>query len=246
MDTLPEETLQTLSQDQPFCFECHRERACFNHCCHDMCQFLYPYDILRLKKRLKMNSADFLTAYCILYDGESSGLPVVSFKLDPNREQACPFLTESGCHVYDDRPASCRIFPLARGLVRNRATGRIQAHYARIPDPSCQGFASEKTQTLKDWLTDQDLHRYNHMNDAMMMLISLKNRLLPGPLQPHEKEIFITGCYDLDGFDRKIYASGQLTGLFPEERLLSAETHDEERLLLALDWVRHRIFGKAV
>ncbi|TWI66029.1 hypothetical protein LZ24_02940 [Desulfobotulus alkaliphilus] len=246
MNENPSDCLQPINPDHPLCFDCHEGLPCFNQCCHDICQLLYPYDILRLKKNLCMKASDFLSAYCIIHDGEGSGLPVVSFRLDKANHQACPFLTKEGCRVYEDRPASCRIFPLARGLVRDRATGNLQTHYARIPDPLCKGFESKKTNTLKEWIASQDMAIYDLMNDAMMPLISLKNRLMPGPLQPDHKNIFILGCYNLDDFRTRIYESGELRGIFPDQRLAAAENSDEELLLLAMDWVRHRLFGAAL
>ncbi|MDY0163688.1 YkgJ family cysteine cluster protein [Desulfobotulus sp.] len=245
MTQTPEDSFLPIDPGAAICFSCHAERSCFNHCCHDISQVLYPYDILRLKNHLALSSSAFLATYCTVSDGESTALPVVTFKLDAGHDWACPFVNDEGCRVYPDRPASCRIFPFARGLVRDRATGRITEHYARIPDPQCQGFTEPHSLPFAQWLGGQELATYNEMNDAMMPLISLKNRLRPGPLEPWEKEIFITGCYDLDGFRDGAFRSGQLVDLFPEERLLAAEKHEEKLLLLALEWVRFRLFGKS-
>ncbi|TYT76315.1 YkgJ family cysteine cluster protein [Desulfobotulus mexicanus] len=239
-------SLQPIAPDQLLCFDCHAGQPCFNQCCRDISQFLYPYDILRLKKNLNIKTSDFLASYCTIHDGESSGLPVVSLKLDESNQHACPFLGENGCCVYEDRPAACRIFPLARGLVRDRATGSLQAHYARIPDPVCKGFESKKNNTLKEWIASQEMEIYDRMNDAMMPLISLKNRLMPGALQPEQRHIFILGCYNLDDFRKAVYESGELQGIFPHQRLTGAENSEEELLLLAMDWVRHRLFGTAL
>ncbi|MCW7755165.1 YkgJ family cysteine cluster protein [Desulfobotulus sp. H1] len=244
MNSSQDTCLQPIELDAHFCFHCHPELSCFNLCCHDLIQFLYPYDILRLKKHLATSSTDFLKAYCLIYDGESSGLPVVSLKPDPNRQHACPFLCETGCIVYEDRPASCRIFPLARGLVRNRISGCIEERYARIPDPLCKGFESDQSIHLKDWLASQDMDKFNRMNDAMMPLISLKNQLRPGPLPLREREIFITGCYDLDRFRKKHYETGALTDLFSKKQLMHAADSDEALLLLGMDWVRIQLFGE--
>ena len=49
--------------DEVFRFACSPGVACFNACCRDLNQSLYPYDILRLKKRLKLPSGEFLERY---------------------------------------------------------------------------------------------------------------------------------------------------------------------------------------
>ncbi|RUA03022.1 MAG: YkgJ family cysteine cluster protein, partial [Deltaproteobacteria bacterium] len=49
-----------LSTKDTFIFHCHPEISCFNGCCRDLNQFLYPYDILRLTGHLKLHSSQFL------------------------------------------------------------------------------------------------------------------------------------------------------------------------------------------
>jgi hypothetical protein len=46
--------LQPIEPDEQFRFACSPGVACFNACCRDLNQSLFPYDILRLKKRLKL------------------------------------------------------------------------------------------------------------------------------------------------------------------------------------------------
>ena len=43
-----------------FRFACHPEVPCFMVCCRKLTLPLYPYDIIMLKKRLAIHSADFL------------------------------------------------------------------------------------------------------------------------------------------------------------------------------------------
>lgn len=244
MENLEKDELQPLAPDEPFCFECHAGLSCFNHCCHDMSQVLYPFDILMLKNYLGLSSSEFLKQYCEIHDGKTSGFPVVTFKLNSRENWACPFVGETGCKVYEARPASCRIFPLARGLSRDRANGKLQEHYARIPDPACRGFESRQTVSMTEWLKSQDVPLYNHMNDAMMPLITLKNQLMPGALEKKEREIFIMGCYDMDGFREWVLDIGELSDIFPSDRIMEAYEDEKALLLLALEWVRYRLFGK--
>ncbi|MEZ4604032.1 MAG: YkgJ family cysteine cluster protein [Desulfobacterales bacterium] len=38
----------------------------------------------------------------------------------------CPFVTADGCRVYQNRPSSCRMYPLIRVVRRARADGGKQ------------------------------------------------------------------------------------------------------------------------
>jgi Fe-S-cluster containining protein len=113
--------------DHPFTFSCNPGVGCFNSCCSDVNQFLYPYDIIRLKNALGMSSSVFLDTYTVIYSGDTTGLPIVSFKTKPENGNACPFVTEMGCGVYENRPASCRTFPLARAISRSARQGKSRS-----------------------------------------------------------------------------------------------------------------------
>jgi hypothetical protein len=53
-------------------------------------------------------------------------------------------------------------------------------------------------------MRDQGLEPYNRFNDLFLEMISLKNRLIPGPLTPEPESLFYTALYDLDSFRNKI------------------------------------------
>ena len=50
-----------LNLDSEFQFHCHKGIACFNACCKNIDIQMTPYDIVRLKQRLEMNSSEFLS-----------------------------------------------------------------------------------------------------------------------------------------------------------------------------------------
>ena len=54
-----------MSLDDSFVFQCHQKLACFTHCCQDVSIVLTPYDVLRLKKALGIDSSEFLQRYTI-------------------------------------------------------------------------------------------------------------------------------------------------------------------------------------
>ena len=229
-----------LENQQTFRFTCAPEVPCFNACCRDLNQVLTPYDVLCLKNHLGMTSTDFLATYTQMSTGPESGLPVISLRFDDDQDLACPFVTAAGCRVYSARPASCRTYPLARGVSRDRKTGRLCEHWAVIREPHCQGFENGPPQTVSQWVDDQQIAAHNRMNDRMLELISAKNRLRPGILPPSEANRVYTALYDLDAFRRDVQAqiADQGTIRLPE----GADIDDEKLLCFAMDWVCKQIF----
>ncbi len=231
--------------DETFAFSCNDKVSCFNQCCIDVNQFLYPYDIIRLKNFLGITSGEFLDKYVIIYSGDTTGLPVVSLKTTISDGHACPFVTEKGCSVYEDRPASCRIFPLARAISRSRETGEITEHYALIKDPVCQGFETTVKIKVRDWIDTQAIMEYNRLNDKMIELISMKHQIMPGPLEGENKEKFVLACYDIDTFRTEILDNGLIKESDFEDGIFEQIKMDDALLLEeGMKWVHRQLFGK--
>ena len=231
--------------DDQFRFACSPGVACFNECCRDLNQFLYPYDILRLKKRLGLSSSEFLERYTIQHIGPETGLPVVALKAADDERLTCPFVTEKGCRVYPDRPASCRTYPLVRAISRCRQTGRITERFMLLNEPHCLGFDEPAEQTVRQWIKDQDTEVYNHINDHLMEIISLKSRLRPGPLDLKSQQLFYTALYDLDNFRNQVFNHNLLDDFdVHPEKLAAAGTNDTALLEVAMAWVKRVLFNK--
>ncbi|MCD4721486.1 MAG: YkgJ family cysteine cluster protein [Desulfobacula sp.] len=225
-------------------FNCNFENECFNDCCRDLNQALTPYDVLRLKNNLGISSQDFLKTYTFLHYGPGSGLPVIEFKPNPGTGYACPFVTPEGCSVYEDRPGSCRMYPLARAIARSRQTGEITQYFALIEESHCKGFGKKTGQTVKEWLKGQDVDKHNKENDRLMELISLKNRIIPGKLEGAQSDMFYLGLYDLDEFRAQIIGKDLLKEFsLPEDLLKKIKTDDEALLNFGVDWVKFMLFG---
>ena len=233
-----------VSLNDTFKFSCSKNVPCFNECCRDLNQFLTPYDILRLKNRLGMPSGIFLERYTTQHTGPKSGLPVITLKADHAAELKCPFVTPSGCSVYEDRPSSCRTYPLARVVSRSRERSVITEQYMLLREPHCLGFNQEQTWSVQKWIEDQGIAIYNEMNDMLMEIISLKNRLMPGRLDIRSRHIFHMACYDLNAFKSHIFDKGILDGLNLSSDTLDAVKNDDVALLkLGLKWAKETLFG---
>ena len=112
-----------LGPDDTFKFSCHPGVSCFNHCCHDVNIFLSPYDVLRVRKRLGMGSAEFLQKHTLMPVQKDMKTPVVVLKMNDDDEKTCPFLEDRGCGVYTDRPWPCRMYPLGLAAQKDTADG---------------------------------------------------------------------------------------------------------------------------
>jgi Fe-S-cluster containining protein len=236
--------LVPIAADESFCFACSPEVPCFNACCRDLNQFLTPYDILRLKNHLKLSSSDFLARYASRHMGPESGLPIVTLRTDPTDQLRCPFVTPEGCRVYENRPCSCRTYPLVRTIARSRQTGETTEHFMLLNEPHCRGFEHGNTQTVREWLRAQDTGVYNEINDMLLEIISLKNQLRPGRLDVQSGYLFYTALYDLDNFRSKIMDSGLLQTFNPDAASLDSAIEDDGALLaLGMQWIKHVLFG---
>ncbi len=233
---LPDDTLQ---------FNCTKAVSCFNECCRDLNQFLTPYDILRLKNHLDLSSTQFLEKYTSQHTGPETGLPIITLKPRYDDHLRCPFVTLQGCRVYPDRPSSCRTYPLSRIATRSRSNGNISERYMLVQEPHCHGFQQTKTQRIKDWIKAQGLEPYNQMNDRLMEIISLKNRLHPKALNLAAQQLFYLALYDLDNFRGQIFTNDLLNGFITEPESLEAIRSDDVALLkLALKWVKAKLFSQ--
>jgi hypothetical protein len=232
-----------ISPDTPFRFACSPEVACFNECCRDLNQFLYPYDILRLKKRLGLSSSEFLKRYTTQHVGPESGLPVVALKASDAERLTCPFVTPSGCRIYPDRPASCRTYPLARAISCNRESGQVTEHFMLLKEPHCLGFNAPQSQTARQWIDDQQIEIYNHFNDQLLEIIGLKNQLRPGPLDPKLRQLFYEALYDLDRFRTQLFKNQLLDQIDVDpQKLADAETDDTALLEVGMAYVKQVLF----
>lgn len=231
--------------DDPMGFGCGASNPCFNECCRDLNQALTPYDLLRMKNALGMDSAAFLREFTSLHYGPESGLPIITFKPNPATGHACPLVREEGCSVYDDRPASCRMYPLARAIARDRQSGRIREFFARIEEDHCKGFGSGSGQTVAQWLAGQKVADHNRENDKLMALIALKNQIRPGQLEGAEADKFYMALYDLDTFREKIREENLLQGIEVATQVMDQIMADDLALLdFGIAWIKYELFGR--
>jgi len=216
--------------DDLFRFSCHRDLACFKRCCRDVNIFLTPYDVLRMRKNLGLSSEEFLDRYTTVVVPEETGLPVVMLKMAEGPEKACPFLAESGCRIYADRPWSCRMAPLD-------IAG--EGEYRFIFEPSqCLGRGEAREWTVGDWLKDQGLDVYDRVEAPFRDFTSrlkLPGGKVPGP---EVGRMFYMALYDLDRFRKFVFGSRFLDAFdLPAGLVEQIKTDDLALLQLGVTWL---------
>jgi Fe-S-cluster containining protein len=235
--------LVPIGLEETFQFACSPGVACFNACCRNLNQFLYPYDILRLKKALGLSSGAFLKRYTYRHIGAESGLPIVSLASADAKRLTCPFVTTAGCRVYSARPSSCRMYPLVRVICRNRATGEMSERFMLLKEPHCLGSGESKAQTVRQWIKNQEVESDNLINDKLMEIISLKRQRLPGPLDLKSRRLFYSALYDLDNFRNRLFNNNLLNHFEVDPRKRTAARTDDRALLeIAIEWVKQMLF----
>jgi len=234
-----------ISLKETFCFACHPAVPCFNECCRDLNQFLTPYDILRLKTHLGLTSRQFLERYTSQHVGPESGLPIITLEPGDPQNLTCPFVIPRGCSVYENRPSSCRTYPLMRGIARCRQTGTMTEQFMVLKETHCRGFDRGRSQTVQQWIDGQQIADYNDINDKLMHIISLKNSRKPGVLGLKERHLFFTALYDLDVFRSQITDNGILADGNLDPALVDKALADDLALLeIGMMWVEKVLFDQ--
>ncbi|MGD2270189.1 MAG: YkgJ family cysteine cluster protein [Desulfobacterales bacterium] len=235
-----------LKPQDTFSFRCYPGIACFNHCCRNLNLFLYPYDVIRLKNNLRITSGQFLDRYVDILLRQSNFFPAVLMRMSDKTEKTCPFLEDSGCLVYPDRPDTCRTFPVEQGIkydARQNKYSRIQ--FFRPPD-FCLGQHEDKVWTPETWAQDQRAVLYNEMTVKWAELKGLFREDpwgAEGPQGPKAKMAFMA-TYNIDRFRDFVFNSSFLKRCkFTKEEVKKLATDDVELLKLAFDWVRFFVWG---
>jgi hypothetical protein len=207
--------------------------------------YLYPYDIIRMKRRLHMDSDAFLARHTLSAIRDNPFFPSVMLKMAEGPEKPCPFLTAEGCGIYEDRPSSCRTYPLERGVTRMDRLGRREEYYFLQKDAHCLGHREEKEWTVADWVADQDIEAFNRMNDLWVDMDSLF-RTNPWPKNGDKQlRMAVTACFNVDKFREFVFDSSFLSR-FPlsADRVDRIRETDEEMMKLGFDWVRFFLTGR--
>lgn len=237
---------QVLSETDRFSFKCHSGLGCFNRCCHNLNLFLYPYDVIRLKKNLRISSDHFIENYTDIVVRPGHHFPDVLLKMADNEEKSCIFLTPSGCSVYPDRPHTCRSYPLEQGIFYDAATGRNRLiHFFRPPE-FCLGPHESRISNLKSWETEQGAAFYNAMTIQWADVMRLFQNDPWGGEGPESRKarMAFMAAYNMDAFRSFALTSSFLQRYSVKADLrLKLKTDDLALLRLGMAWIKLFLFG---
>ncbi len=251
METKAKEFKEKILKDYPrmkksdkFGFACRPDMPCFNKCCNDVNIFLTPYDIIRLKNRLGISSSEFLKKYTIMPLDENLKHPVVMLRMDDDSLN-CKFVTDDGCSVYEDRPWSCRMFPVGVASPSETDENLDEEFYFLLREDVCEGFGEDKEWTVEEWIKDQGAEKYAELGETFKE-ISLHQKFLKGMVkEPIKLEMFYTVCYDIDKFRALVFHSTFFKRFDVKPKMKEKMKKDDEELLkFGFKFLRFSLFGE--
>lgn len=230
-----------LALDDRFRFVCDRGLECFTRCCRDVSIVLTPYDVIRLKRALGMDSSEFLDQYTISPFTPDQKFPVVLLKMDPETRR-CPFVTAQGCTVYGSRPWACRMYPLGLAEPKNPTPAEHGFHFL-VQEDLCKGHGEGEPRSVRQWIAEQGIEEYNMMGASFKELMLHDFWDSGKTLAPAQMDMYYMACYDLDRFRRFVFETRFLE-LFEidEARVEALRTDDLELLDLGMQWLRFSLF----
>ncbi len=232
-----------LNLDNTLDFHCGKGVDCFTNCCRDVSIILTPYDVLRMKKALHLDSTEFLEKYTLLGCTKDQKVPVVLLKMNSG-DKRCPFVTEEGCSIYTHRPWACRMYPLGQAEPKGPHPTE-HGFYFVIHEDLCHGHGGGSQCSIRDWIASQGIETFEMMGEPFKRLMLNEFWEKGEPLEPSKLEMYVMACYDLDRFRRFVFES-RFTEVFEvhEARLEALRTDDEELLIFAMEWLRFSVFNE--
>jgi Fe-S-cluster containining protein len=234
-----------LTASETFRFGCHPALACFTDCCADVNIFLTPVDVLRLARRQNITTTEFLDRHALVPVTKDLHLPVVVLRMGDDPEKRCPFVGEKGCTVYEDRPWTCRMYPLGMAIPPARAGEEPEPVYFLFEDEFCKGRREETEWTVDSWRNDQGVAAQEDLETGYRKLVSHPWFIGGRKLDPKRMEMFYTACYDLDTFRRFVFESTFLARFeLDDDEVSELRSSDEALLRFAFRWLRFALFAE--
>jgi len=240
------ENFKQLKRDAKFCFSCKKEYSCFNLCCTDTNIFLTPYDVLRMRSHLNISSEEFLEKYTIQPFTKEQKLPVVLLKLLDDDKKHCPFVKEEGCSIYEDRPWSCRMYPIGLASQKTRSEEPGNEFYFLQSDDFCEGHSSKQEWTIDSWMKNQGVEPYEQFSTLFREIVLHPSFDKGLDLSPQKMEMFHMVFYNIDKFRDFILNSTFLKRFEIAKKTLDGLKNDDIKLMeFGVDWLKFCLFGES-
>lgn len=190
-----------------------------------------------MRRTLWLPSGEFLKRYTVALLGDE-GIPLVLLKMMEDENKNCPFVTIDGCSIYNDRPWSCRMYPVFP--VSSKEEG-----FQIEESSSCLGFKEEKQWTVEEWKKDQGIDIYDKMNEPYKGITFHDYFKKGNKLDSGRAKLLYRACYDLDEFKGFLFETRFFNIYDIEKDVIEKLREDEEELLsFGYRWVRFSLFSE--
>jgi Fe-S-cluster containining protein len=231
-----------LGPDDRFTFRCDPTIDCFGHCCQDVSILLTPYDALRMKKALGIDSSEFMEKYTSVAYSAEKRVPVVFLKMNES-DKKCQFISEKGCGVYTNRPWACRMYPLGMAE-RSTSDGAAERFYFVVKEELCHGHGKGCECSVSEFIDGQRVEPYDVMQSPFRRLLAAAAEHKEA-LTTDQCAMYYMALYDLDRFRRFVFETRFLSMFdLDEARVNALRTDDEELLELAVEWLAFGLFQR--
>jgi len=213
-------------------FSCHKGISCWNACCKSADITLTPYDIIRLKDATGKDSSEVLQEHTVPFTMDADGMPGI--KLRTTNDGACLFMDEeAGCTIYENRPSSCRYYPLGNLSMKKADQAHENQHFVLVKEPHCKGHEEDRSLPIQDYRKEQKVEEYDQHNIEYFQLILKKKSMGPGVGKPPEMslQLFFMACFDQDRFRRFILSDAFKSNYILEESLYEDIQKDDIALM---------------
>jgi len=203
-------------------FSCHKGISCWNACCKNADITLTPYDIIRLKNATGKDSSAVLQDHTVPFTMDADGMP--GLKLRTTDEGACRFMDEeAGCTIYENRPSSCRYYPLGNLSMKKADQAHENQHFVLVREPHCKGHEEDRPINIQAYREEQKVEEFDQHNIEYFQLILKKKSMGPGVGKPPEMslQLYFMACFDQDRFRRFV-----LSDAFKNTYTLTQDEYD--------------------
>ena len=242
-----------LKESDMFAFSCHKGISCWNECCHGADIVMTPGDMLRLSRHFGIRPIEFLDRYCYQAQWDKAGLPVAKLRMTgEDCSGPCQFVDdEKGCTVYENRPVTCRYYPLGLAAIKMKGQEGKENFNFLVKESHCKGHDESKLQSVAQYRKEQGTDEYDQINNGWMDIL-MKAASWASTGGPYGKEIsartqgmFYMVSTDIDAFRRFIFETRFLEIYEIEKETTEVlKTNDAVLLTLGFDWLKNVIYGE--
>ncbi|MCG8338430.1 MAG: YkgJ family cysteine cluster protein [Proteobacteria bacterium] len=235
-------SLRPIEEGAKFPFSCHPGVPCFNVCCKQIDVLLTPFDVVRIKNTLGIQSDEFLVKYAEMQTFKGTELPLLKVKM--NAEEQCVFLGEKGCTIYENRPVVCRNYPTGVATKKPDEEAGKNSFFI-IEEKMCKGHFEKDQWTVHEYKENQGVTELDKQNHVWLEIVArLKSMGLKND-QDQKMNIFIMVSYDLDSFRSFVFNSSFLNRFDIKDDVVNKiKSDDEELLKFGFEWLKFALFAE--